>query len=129
MLIGPYDHDSLLPSPNDSNANRCHNQRAFSTDELSRSVEAARTAWISEAKLDEEKQERWRADVLAYVKHAGCYADFHSRQHLFITNLERAGIHPKVAQTLSSAYGLPCSAICGSMPVFRRVVCEGKSRL
>lgn len=34
-----------------------------------------------------------------YRKHAGLFADFHSCRHRFITNLERAGIRPKVAQT------------------------------
>ena len=29
------------------------------------------------------------------------YADFHSCRHLFITSRERAGIRPKVAQTLA----------------------------
>jgi hypothetical protein len=29
------------------------------------------------------------------------YADFHSNRHLFITSLERAGLSPKMAQTLA----------------------------
>ena len=33
--------------------------------------------------------------------HDGRYADFHSCRHLFITSLERAGISPKMAQTLA----------------------------
>ena len=64
-------------------------------------LEAARKAWIKEAKTDEEKLEREKSDFLAYVNHAGRYADFHSCRHLFITSLERAGIRPKVAQTLA----------------------------
>jgi integrase/recombinase XerD len=64
-------------------------------------LESARTAWIKEAKSDEEKLEREKTDFLAYVTHAGRYADFHSGRHLFITSLERAGIRPKVAQTLA----------------------------
>jgi integrase len=31
----------------------------------------------------------------------GLYADFHSMRHLFITSLERAGVSPKMAQTLA----------------------------
>lgn len=33
--------------------------------------------------------------------HAGLYADFHSLRHFFITSLERAGVSPKMAQTLA----------------------------
>jgi integrase/recombinase XerD len=33
--------------------------------------------------------------------HDDIYADFHSFRHLFITNLERAGISPKMAQVLA----------------------------
>jgi len=35
------------------------------------------------------------------MNHEGLYADFHSLRHLFITNLECAGIRPKMAQTLA----------------------------
>ena len=35
------------------------------------------------------------------VDQNGLYADFHSNRHLFITSLERAGIRPKMAQTLA----------------------------
>jgi integrase len=40
-------------------------------------------------------------DFLAYKNHAGLCADFHSFRRLFITNLERAGIRPRMAQTLA----------------------------
>ena len=32
---------------------------------------------------------------------AGLYADFHSFRHMYITSLERAGVRPKMAQTLA----------------------------
>ena len=64
-------------------------------------LEAARKAWIAEAKKTRERKRREKSDFLAYRNHAGLYADFHSCRHLFITNLERAGIRPKVAQTLA----------------------------
>jgi integrase len=64
-------------------------------------LEAARKSWIDEAKTASERK-RWDAsDFLLYQNHAGLYADFHSCRHLFITSLERAGIRPKVAQTLA----------------------------
>ena len=42
-----------------------------------------------------------QSDFLAYRNHAGLYADFHSCRHFFITSLERAGVSPKMAQTLA----------------------------
>ena len=36
-----------------------------------------------------------------HSNHAGLFADFHSCRHHFITNLERAGVRPKIAQTLA----------------------------
>lgn len=62
----------------------------------------ARAAWISEAKGDlEETQRRKDSDFLTYENNRGEFADFHSLRHLFITNLERAGLSPKMAQTLA----------------------------
>jgi integrase/recombinase XerD len=68
---------------------------------MQRDLEAARKAWIEETKSKREKQRRAKTDFLAYRNQAGLYADFHSCRHLFITNLERAGVRPKVAQTLA----------------------------
>jgi len=62
---------------------------------------AARTKWIEEAKEAQERRQREKSDFLAYCDHHGLYADFHSTRHLFITSLERAGISPKMAQTLA----------------------------
>ena len=42
-----------------------------------------------------------KSDFLCYCNHDGLFADFHSMRHLFITSLERAGVSPKMAQTLA----------------------------
>jgi len=69
---------------------------------MRKDLAAARRAWIAEAEGDKkEHRRRQRSDFLTYCNHAGLYADFHSNRHLFITNLERAGIRPKMAQTLA----------------------------
>jgi len=62
---------------------------------------AARKKWLEEATTDEERSRREQTDFLAYQNHAGRFADFHSCRHIFITSLERAGIRPKMAQTLA----------------------------
>ena len=48
-----------------------------------------------------QREERRESDFLAYKDHDGLYADFHSCRHFFIARLERAGIRPKVTQTLA----------------------------
>lgn len=50
---------------------------------------------------EREKKQRAKSDFPAYADHQGRYADFHSCRHLFITSLERAGVSPKMAQTLA----------------------------
>ena len=64
-------------------------------------LDAAREAWIKEAKTPEEQVAREQSDFLAYQDDAGLFADFHSNRHLFITSLERVGVRPKMAQTLA----------------------------
>lgn len=64
-------------------------------------LESARMVWLKEAESPQEQEAREKSDFLAYANHAGRYADFHSCRHLYITSLERAGIRPKVAQTLA----------------------------
>jgi integrase len=64
-------------------------------------LDVARKKWISEAKTAKEKAERERSDFLKYENSFGQFADFHSNRHTFITNLERAGISPKMAQVLA----------------------------
>jgi integrase/recombinase XerD len=66
-----------------------------------RDLEAARDRWLNDAKTVVEFQRRLKSDFLCYCNHDGLFADFHSMRHLFITSLERAGISPKMAQTLA----------------------------
>jgi Site-specific recombinase XerD len=61
----------------------------------------ARNVWINEAANDTERQERAASDFLKYEDSTGKFADFHSLRHTFITNLSRANVSPKVAQTLA----------------------------
>jgi integrase/recombinase XerD len=69
---------------------------------LERDLMAARDEWLKEVENDKkEYQKRLKSDFLCYCNHAGLYADFHSFRHMFITNLERAGISPKMAQVLA----------------------------
>lgn len=64
-------------------------------------LSVAREAWIEEAKSPEEQKLRQESDFLLYKNEAGLFADFHANRHTFITNLARAGVAPKVAQTLA----------------------------
>ena len=69
---------------------------------MKKDLARARDAWIKEAKGDPaEIKRREETDFLKYENSAGEYADFHSNRHLFITSLERAGLSPKMAQTLA----------------------------
>ena len=62
---------------------------------------AAREAWMKTAKTAEAKQECERSSFLKYADASGRYADFHSLRHTFISNLAKAGVHPKNAQALA----------------------------
>ncbi len=65
-------------------------------------LEAARAIWIDEAKDDpEERKRREDSDYLCYQDQEGMYADFHANRHIFISNLSKAGIGPKMAQSLA----------------------------
>jgi integrase len=68
---------------------------------VERDLIAARDKWIEEGNSPEEKRAREKSDFLCYCNHEGLFADFHSMRHLFITSLERAGVSPKMAQTLA----------------------------
>ncbi len=54
---------------------------------------------------DGKGAEMLKADLelagIPYIDEAGRYGDFHALRHTFITNLARAGVHPKVAQELA----------------------------
>ena len=64
-------------------------------------LERARTKWIEDVGDDRERRRREQSDFLCYCNGDGLFADFHSNRHLFITSLERAGVRPKMAQTLA----------------------------
>jgi hypothetical protein len=70
---------------------------------MQRDLARARQAWIKEVEKTDPKEQtrREQTDFLAYCNSDGLFADFHSNRHMFITNLERVGIRPKMAQTLA----------------------------
>lgn len=68
---------------------------------IRKDLEAARVKWLKESATISERRTREKSDFLAHKNHAGRFADFHSMRHFFITSLERAGISPKMAQTLA----------------------------
>jgi site-specific recombinase XerD len=64
-------------------------------------LKAARLAWLSEATEPPEQARRAATAFLCYADDAGRVFDFHGLRHHFITNLAKAGVPPKVAQTLA----------------------------
>ena len=68
---------------------------------MKRDLARARQKWIEEADDDRERLRREQSDYLCYCNGDGLFADFHSNRHLFITSMERAGLSPKMAQTLA----------------------------
>jgi hypothetical protein len=68
---------------------------------MKRDLKVAREKWIKEADNPDEQAERAKTDFLTYRNQEGLFADFHSNRHTFISNLSRAGVHPKLAQTLA----------------------------
>jgi len=55
----------------------------------------------AEAETQEEEKRRIASDFLTYKNDDGKFADFHCLRHTFITNLGRAKVSPKTAQTLA----------------------------
>ena len=69
---------------------------------IERDLMAARDKWLDEVKNDEQElKRRLASDFLCSCNRDGLYADFHSLRHWFITGLARAGVSPKMAQTLA----------------------------
>lgn len=68
---------------------------------MQRDLEAARQAWINETDDPDERETRAKSDFLKYKNSAGLFADFHANRHTFISNLAKADVHPKMAQTLA----------------------------
>ena len=64
-------------------------------------LEGARAAWLDDAKTAAEKARRAKSSFLQYRDEAGRVADFHALRKTFITNLCRAGVSPKAAQSLA----------------------------
>ena len=64
-------------------------------------LSAARRAWIAETDDMDEISRRKSSDFLLYKDSDGKYADFHALRHTFITNLCKANVSPKTAQTLA----------------------------
>jgi integrase len=64
-------------------------------------LEAARAAWLKEARNPAELEEREKKSNLKYRDDAGRVFDFHAFRHTFISNLAAGGVHPKTAQQLA----------------------------
>ena len=90
---------------------------------MRRDLAAARKSWIAETNDPDEEKRRNESDFLCYKNSAGLFADFHANRHTFISNLARAGIHPKMAQTLARH-----STINLTMNTYTHVNMEEKSR-
>jgi hypothetical protein len=93
---------------------------------VERDLMAARDKWLDDEKNEKRKAEMLESDFLCYCNHEGLFADFHNMRHLFITNLERAGILPKMAQVLARHSDIDCiEMLCTSNPassIARRIV-------
>ncbi len=68
---------------------------------IEKDLASAREVWINESNSDAERTAREASDYLKYVDSHGKYADFHGLRHTFVTNLARANVSPKMAQTLA----------------------------
>ena len=68
---------------------------------MKRDLARARELWIDDAENEEEKSLRKKSDFLNYENDEGLFADFHANRHTFITKLGKAGVSPKMAQTLA----------------------------
>jgi len=64
-------------------------------------IESARTFWVAEAESEKEEKKRLHADFLLYQDEKGKFADFHCLRHTFITNLGKAKVSLKTAQSLA----------------------------
>lgn len=62
--------------------------------------EAARLAWLQEAKSVDERTKREKTDFLALKNDAGEILDFHSLRHTCGAWLAMMGLHPKVIQRI-----------------------------
>jgi hypothetical protein len=90
---------------------------------IKRDLAEAKKRWIEEAETSEEQSEREKSDFLTYQNQDGLFADFHSARHTFVTNLGKAGVHPKLAQALARH-----STINLTMNVYSHVDLDEKAR-
>jgi integrase len=63
-------------------------------------LEAAREAWIADARTPDERAKRSETTFLQYRDDAGRVLDFHSLRHTTGSLLASSGVHPKTAQSL-----------------------------
>ena len=75
--------------------------RKRTAEMLRRDLARARDEWIKEAKKPAETERRKKSSFLTYRNDEGRVVDFHALRQTFITNLSRAGVSPKMAQTLA----------------------------
>ena len=68
---------------------------------IRKDLKAAREAWIEKGDDEAEQERRLESSFLAFKDERGYVVDFHSLRKTFITNLSRAGVSPKTAQTLA----------------------------
>jgi site-specific recombinase XerD len=66
-----------------------------------RDLAAARSAWIDDAKADDERQRREQSDFLSYANAAGEVADFHAQRHTYISGIVAGGASVKTCQELA----------------------------
>ena len=64
-------------------------------------LDAAREAWIKEARGEKQQNERRQSGFLAYRDGAGRVVDFHALRHTYISRLVASGANIKVAQELA----------------------------
>jgi len=64
-------------------------------------LNAARKAWLKEARSSEQRKKWEESDFLAYRNSAGSVADFHALRHTYVSRLVRSGANIKVAQELA----------------------------
>jgi integrase len=70
-------------------------------DMLRSDLEAARQAWLKEARTPQDRERREKTCFCVPVDSSGHVLDFHALRHTFITRLARSGITPAVAKSLA----------------------------
>jgi len=91
----PEENETLFPLTKLSGTDR------YTSKMLKFDLQSARTFWLAEAEDEREREQREKSDFLLYKDSRGRFADFHALRHTFITNLVKANVSPKVAQSLA----------------------------